>query len=66
MQPESASDGGGTMRSSGRDFGDPWFYFFVEAEQGQGWARYLKALKEDIRVYVDPRGHLRAEHNLQI
>ncbi len=66
MQPESASDGSFTVRSSGRSFGDPGFYFFVGAEQGQGWARYLKALKEDIRVYVDPRGHLNADHNLQI
>jgi hypothetical protein len=38
----------------------PGFYFFVEAGQGQGWSRYLKALKEDIRVYVDSPGHLRA------
>ncbi|MGI8911088.1 MAG: hypothetical protein ACR2JR_11135 [Rubrobacteraceae bacterium] len=66
MRPESAPDGSFTVRSSGRSFGDPGFYFFVEAERGQGWARYLKALKEDIRVYVDPRGHLRADHNLRI
>lgn len=66
MKPESAPNGSFTVRSSGRSFGDPGFYFFVEAEQGQGWARYLRALKEDIRVYVDPRGHLRADHNLQI
>src|SRR5215213_1002455 len=59
MQPESASDGSFTLRSSGRGFGDPGFYFFVEAGQGQGWSRYLKALKEDIRVYLDPRDHLR-------
>ena len=66
MRPESAPDGSFTVRSSGRDFGDPGFYFFVEAGRGQGWARYLKALEEDIRVYVDPQGHLRADHNLQI
>jgi hypothetical protein len=66
MRPESAPDGSFTVRSSGRGFGDPGFYFFVQAGQGQGWSRYLKALKEDIRVYIDPRGHLRADHNLQI
>ena len=66
MRPESAPDGSFTLRSSGRSFGDPGFYFFVEAEQGWGWARYLKALKENIRVYVDPRDHLRADHNLRI
>lgn len=46
--------------------GDPGFYFFVEAAKGQGWARYLKALEEDIRVYIDPQGQLRADYNLQI
>ena len=66
MRPESTPDGSFTVRSSGRSFGDPGFYFFVEAERGRGWARYLKALKEDIRVYVDPRGNLRADHNLRI
>jgi hypothetical protein len=31
MRPESAPDGSFTVRSSGRSFGDPGFYFFVEA-----------------------------------
>ena len=66
MRPESAPDGSFTVRSSGTRFGDPGFYFFVEAERDRGWARYLKALQEDIRVYVDARGQLRADHNLQI
>ena len=66
MRPESPPDGSITVRSSGRRFGDPGFYFFVEAGQDQGRARYLKALKEGIRVYVDPRGQLRADHSLQL
>jgi hypothetical protein len=66
MQPEFAPDGSFTVRSSGRSFGDPGFYFFVQAGQGRGWSRYLKALKEDIRVDIDPRGHLRADHDLRI
>ena len=66
MRPESAPDGSFTVRSSGSNFGDAGFYFFVEAGGDAGWARYLKALKEDIRVYVDPNGQLRADHNLRI
>jgi hypothetical protein len=66
MRPESAPDGSFTVTSAGTRFGDPGFYFFVEAELDRGWARYLKTLKEYIRVYVDPRGQLRADHNLQI
>ena len=65
MRPESTPDGSFTVRSSGTGFGDPGFYFFVESASGEGWARFLKALKVDIRVYVDPRGQLRADHNLQ-
>ena len=66
MRPESAPDGSFTVRSSGKTFGDPGFYFFVEADRDRGWARYLKALEEDIRVYVDPGGQLRADHSLRI
>ncbi len=66
MRPESAPDGSFTVRSSGSSFGDAGFYFFVKAGDDLGWARYLKALKEDIRVYVNPEGQLRADYNLQI
>jgi hypothetical protein len=66
MRPESSPDGSFTVRSSGKYFGDPGFYFFVEAGSDRGWARYLKTLEEDIRVYVDSRGQLRADHNLRI
>jgi hypothetical protein len=66
MRPESAPDDSFTVRSSGTRFGDPGFYFFVEADSDPGLARHLRALTEDIRVYVDSRGQLRADHNLQI
>ena len=66
MRPESSPGGSFTVRSSGKYFGDPGFYFFVEAGSDRGWARYLKTLEEDIRVYVDSRDHLRADHNLRI
>lgn len=56
MRPKSSPDGSFTVRSSGRTFGDPGFYFFVEAGSDRGWARYLKTLEEDIR----------ADHNLRI
>jgi hypothetical protein len=67
MRPVSVSYGSFTARSSGTRFGDPGFYFFVEAgKEDRGWARYLRALTEDIRVYVDPGGQLRSDHNLRI
>ena len=66
MQPESADDGSFTVRLAGRWFGDPGFYFFVEAEPGHGWARYVRTLKESIRVYVDEGEQLRADHTLSL
>ena len=66
MRPESDADGSLMLRSTGMRFGDPGFYFFVEKEPGHGWARYVRTLKEDIRVYVDPQGIVRADHELRI
>jgi hypothetical protein len=66
MRPESAADGSFTIRSTGARFGDPGFYFFVQREPGCGWARQVRTLREGIRVYVDDRGTLRADHELWI
>lgn len=66
MKPESHEDGSFTVRSEGHRFGDPGFYFFVESEPGRGWARYLRYLKESIRVFHDGRGEVRADHDLSL
>lgn len=65
MKPESNPNGSFTVRSEGLRFGDPGFYFFVEAEPGRGWARYVASLKESIHVFRDGRGELRADHDLR-
>jgi len=66
MRPESRPDGGFTLRSVGRGFGDPGFYFYVEREPGLGWARYVRSFQEAIHVYADAQGTLRADHELWI
>ena len=66
MKPEAHPDGSFTIRSEGRGFGDPGFYFFVQSEPGHGWARYVASLKESIHVFADERGALRADHELRI
>ena len=66
MKPETHVDGSFTVRSAGRRFGDPGFYFFVESESGRGWARYVAALKESIHVFRDEQGEIRADHELHI
>ncbi len=66
MKPESHPDGSFTIRSVGRRFGDPGFYFFVQSEPGHGWARYVSSLKESIHVFQDERAAVRADHELHI
>ena len=64
LKPESNPDGSLTVRSAGRRFGDPGFYFYVEAQPGRGWARYVASLKESIHLFRDTKGELRADHHL--
>jgi hypothetical protein len=66
MKPESRPDGSLTLRSEGTRFGDPGFYFFVETAPGKGSARYVASMKEQIHVFTDARGELRADHDLHI
>lgn len=64
MKPESHDDGSLTLRSAGKAFGDPGFYFVVEEEPGRGRVRYVASLKESIHVYPDSAGVVRADHDL--
>jgi hypothetical protein len=41
---------GMSLVSDGRGFGDPGFYFTVLAEPGAVWARYVRAMKEELNL----------------
>jgi hypothetical protein len=59
MRAEAHNDGSMSVTSSGSSFGDPGFYFTVHDTTGGIWARYLKTLRESIRVFAsgdDVRG----------
>jgi hypothetical protein len=66
MKPENAGDGSLALVSRGRDFGDPGFYFVVHGTDGSAWARYVRALRETIRVYAGAYGEARADHVLSL
>ncbi|HEX3555791.1 MAG TPA: hypothetical protein VIA62_21445 [Thermoanaerobaculia bacterium] len=66
MKPAVLSDGSFTLESSGEAFGDPGFYFLVESDNGRTSVRYVRAMRELIRVYVDERDELRADHDLRL
>jgi len=66
MRPEVHKDGSFEMTSSGRGFGDAGFYFTVRDRENEFWVRYVRTLKESIRVYEAEGGSVRADHELSI
>ena len=65
MHAESLPDGAFSITSSGRKFGEPGFYFTVCTENGV-WAKYVRAMRESIRVYASGISNVRADHILKI
>lgn len=66
MRPVAHADGSLTLISAGERFGDPGFYFTVHGRGGVVWARYLRALRETIRVYAAAGGEVGADHVLTL
>jgi hypothetical protein len=67
MKPDVDADGALTISSSGERFGDPGFYFTVHRSGGRIWARYVRTMRETIRVYrADEPREVRADHVLTI
>ena len=66
MRPVAHDDGSLSVVSAGRRFGDPGFYFTVHDRDGRTWARYVRALKESIRVFPEHQGFIRADHVLTL
>jgi hypothetical protein len=66
MKVESHSDGSMSVISSGKQFGDPGFYFTVHSDCSGVRARYVRTMREQIRVYPAEAGVVRADHTLWI
>ncbi|HEY3053941.1 MAG TPA: hypothetical protein VGK04_11205 [Thermoanaerobaculia bacterium] len=67
MKPEVDAEGTFTISSSGERFGDPGFYFTVHRSGGPVSARYVRTMRESIRVYrADEPREVRADHVLRI
>jgi hypothetical protein len=66
MRPVANPDGSFTVVSAGTGFGDPGFYFTVQAASGEVWARYVASLRESIRVYPAENDGVRADHTLTL
>jgi hypothetical protein len=66
MKPKAHSDTSLSVKSVGDKFGDPGFYFVVHGSGRMAWARYVRSLKEEIRVYPAECDTVRADHTLWI
>lgn len=66
MRPEAHRDGSFSITSSGAGFGAAGFYFTVRERENHSWVRYVRTLKESIRVYEAEGNSVRADHVLTI
>jgi len=66
MKPEENSDDSISLISSGDQFGDPGFYFLVANPGGTAVARYVRGMRESIRVYAAESSSVRADHILKL
>lgn len=58
-------DGSLLLSSDGKIFGDNGFYFTLTDHKGNHWAKFVKSMHEWIKVYVDNKNVLRADHCLK-
>jgi hypothetical protein len=65
LRPQAEADGGFSLISDGRRFGDPGFYFTVAAEPGLVWVRYVRAMKERLCMRVHD-GRIAASHHFAV
>jgi len=66
LRPEVDEHGSLRVVSSGSRFGDPGFYFTVHRPEGHVWARYVRTMKEEIRVYAGEHPSVRADHTMRL
>ena len=64
-QPEVTENGGLKLISSGKEFGDPAFYFVVESTQ-KHHVKYVRSFQESITVPPISNGEILAEHHVNL
>lgn len=62
LKPSVDEEGALTVLSRGEGAGDPGFYFTVRRPGDRLWMRYVKTMRESIRVYPTGAGEVRADH----
>jgi hypothetical protein len=62
LKPAVEAGGGFSLRSEGKRFGDPGFYFTVRRKNGEVRARYVGVMKERMEVRAESERVVRADH----
>ncbi|HET7230893.1 MAG TPA: hypothetical protein VFJ16_12865 [Longimicrobium sp.] len=62
LRPRAEAGGGFSLRSEGKRFGDPGFYFTVRRKNGGVRARYVGVMKERMDVQAETGRVIRADH----
>jgi hypothetical protein len=65
LRPQLDPDGGFSLVSDGRRFGDPGFYFTVESAPGEVWARYVRTMKERLSLRAEA-ARIAAVHRFEV
>lgn len=66
FRPQANAQGGLVLTSSGRNYGDPGFYFLVQDGRRCLWKHYLSSFRETIVVAEGRDGCVTAEHTLRL
>lgn len=65
LRPRAEAEGGLSLSCEGRRFGDPGFYFTVLDGSEHLYVRYVRTMKEHLRLRVQ-RAELTAEHRFRV
>jgi hypothetical protein len=65
LRPSIAEDGAFRLDSDGRRFGEAGYYRIHQDRDGVRRARYVLALKESFRLWMEPDGRVHADHRVR-
>lgn len=65
MSPKVGENGGLTLDSSGKRFGDAGFYFLLNDSKGRLWSQYVSSFRDQLNIFPN-KGSILAEQTLTL
>jgi hypothetical protein len=66
LEPSVGSNGELVLKSAGKKYGEPGFYFLLNDSTGGYWAQYIPSFHEKLKVFVNQNSELRAVHTMSL